>query len=75
MTSIEDYLIDSLNKKYAGRIFRKVNTEFEKQMEGRDPSKTEYEWMVARALELHNQINKGNPEKQEEVKSDKETKD
>ena len=75
MTSIEDYLIDSLNKKYAGRIFRKVNTEWEKQMEGKDPNIAEYEWMVKRALELHNKINVSNPEKQEEKKSDEETKD
>jgi len=57
--SIEDYLMDMINQRYAKRVFAKVATEHEKQFKdlGKDPSYREYEWMVNRALEIHKQLN------------------
>lgn len=53
--SVEDFLIEKLNAKYAQRIFQKLNTEWERLIiEGKtEPGYKEYEWMVKRALELH----------------------
>jgi hypothetical protein len=71
VTSIEEYLVDRINKKYAERVFRKVNTEWERLlMEGSEPGKTEYEWMLKRAMEIHRQLNTPVPEKQEETEND-----
>ena len=73
VTSIEEYLVDRINKKYAERVFRKVNTEWEKiLMEGSEPGKTEYDWMVKRAMEIHRQLNTPVPEKQEDEKENDE---
>jgi hypothetical protein len=57
--SVEDYLIDLINQKYARRVFQKMNTEWEKlTMEhGSEPGLKEYDWMKKRALEIHNQLN------------------
>jgi hypothetical protein len=58
--SVEDYLIEKLNAKYAQRVFQKINTEYEKlTMEmGSEPNIKEYDWMVNRALEIHREMNK-----------------
>lgn len=57
--SIEDYLIDLLNQKYAKRVMQKMNTEWEKLTieRGSEPGASEYEWMVKRALEIHRELN------------------
>ena len=57
--SIEDYLVDWAKRKYAGRVISQVNTEFEAQFVelGKNPDFREYEWMVKRLLEVHNQMN------------------
>jgi len=57
--SIEDYIVDSLNQKYAKRVIQKMNTEYEKlTMEhGSEPNVKEYEWMVKRAMEIHRDMN------------------
>lgn len=59
-TSIEEYLIDYINQKYAKRVMQQLNTEFERRtlQYGSDPSAKEYEWMVDRALEIHRNLNK-----------------
>lgn len=59
--SIEEYLIDLINQKYAKRVFQQMNTDFERLTleRGSDPSAKEYEWMVNRALEIHRQLNVG----------------
>lgn len=76
MTTVEDYLIDAINKKYAARIFRKVNTEWERLgMDGKEPGKTEYEWMVERVIEIHRQLNTTVPEKQEDIIDDEKAED
>jgi len=73
MTSVEDYLIDRINQKYAGRIFQKLNTEWEKLgMQGAEPGVTEYEHMVKRALEIHRQLTTVPDEKGDE-QDDEET--
>ena len=75
MTSVEDYLIDRINQKYAGRIFQKLNTEWEKiGMQGGTPGVTEYEHMLARALELHRRLTSVPDEKGDE-RNDEKTKD
>ena len=76
MTSVEDYLIDRINQKYAGRIFQKLNTEWEKLgMQGNEPGVTEYEHMVKRALEIHRQLTTNVPDKKGDERNDEETKD
>ena len=75
MTSVEDYLIDRINQKYAGRIFQKLNTEWEKLgMQGAEPGVTEYEHMVKRALEIHRQLTADVPDKKGDERNDEETK-
>lgn len=67
--SIEDYLIDLINQKYAKRVFSQLATEHEKKYleMGADPDYREYEWMVARALEIHKALNlKGTGNEQKE---------
>ena len=53
--TVEDFLVEKLNAKYAQRIFQKINTEWERLiMQGKtEPGRSEYEWMVKRAMELH----------------------
>lgn len=57
--SIEDYLIDMINQRYAKRVFAKLATEHERQFMnlGKDPNYREYEWMINRALEIHKRLN------------------
>jgi hypothetical protein len=57
--TIEDYLIDLINQKYAKRVFSQLVTEHEKKyLElGQDPDYREYDWMVNRALEIHKALN------------------
>ena len=57
--SIEDYLIDMINQKYAKRVFSQLATDHEREflLAGRDPDAKEYEWMVTRALEIHRNLN------------------
>lgn len=57
--TVEDYLIDLVNQKYAKRVFQKMNTEWEKLTiaHGSEPDVTEYDWMVKRALEIHRSLN------------------
>lgn len=57
--SIEDYLIDLINQKYAKRVFSMLTTEHEKKFLdlGENPNYREYEWMIQRALEIHRQLN------------------
>ena len=71
MTSVEDYLVDKINQKYAARIFRKLNTEWEQAIdEGTLLGKTEYEWVMNRAMEIHSQLTTPK-EKGEEVDDEK----
>ena len=60
LKSVEDYLIEKLNAKYAQRVFQKINTEWERlTMEaGSEPNIKEYDWMVKRAIEIHRKMNK-----------------
>lgn len=57
--SIEDYLMDMINQRYARRVFSKLATEHEKNFMdlGKNPDYKEYEWMVARAMEIHRTLN------------------
>lgn len=59
VTSIEDYLLDMINQKYAKRVMQKMNTEWEKLTieKGSEPNVTEYDWMVKRAMEIHRSLN------------------
>ena len=69
MTSVEDYLVDKINQKYAARIFRKLNTEWEQLIdEGTQLGKTEYEWVMDRAMEIHSQLT--TPKEKGEVKNE-----
>lgn len=73
--TVEDYLIDKINQKYAARLFRRLNTEWEQRIdEGGDFGKTEYEWVMDRAMEIHHQLTK-TPKDKGEKKDDKETED
>jgi len=74
MTSVEDYLVDKINQKYAARIFRKLNTEWEQLIDnGTQLGKTEYEWVMDRAMEIHGQLttpkDKGEIENEEKSES------
>lgn len=65
--SIENYILDWIDKKYAGRIISNLNTEWENMITtGRDPGKDEYEYMVRRALEIHRGEKKHGEEKTED---------
>ena len=57
--NIEEYLIDLINQKYAKRVFSQVATEHETQFLdlGKTPNRKEYEWMVARAIAIHREMN------------------
>ncbi len=68
--TVEDYLIDMINAKYARRIMSQLVTEHERKfMElGKDPDHREYEWMVKRALEIHRAMNVGGTNAVEEAK-------
>lgn len=57
--SIEDYLMDMINQRYAKRVFAQLATEHEKNYMdmGLNPDHKEYEWMVKRALEIHKALN------------------
>ena len=57
--SIEEYLVDLINQRYAKRVFSQVATEHERQFEdlGKQPNYKEYEWMVNRAMEIHREQN------------------
>ena len=59
MKSIEDYLEDMINQKYAKRVFQIMNTEHERIFLdlGKNPDYREYEWMKKRALEIHRETN------------------
>lgn len=63
--SVEDYLLDLINQRYAKRVFSILATEHEKRFLdlGKDPDYREYEWMRKRALEIHQQINLAPEEK------------
>jgi hypothetical protein len=65
--SIEDFLLEKINAKYAQRIFQQLNTEHGKKYVdlGKDPDYREYEWMVKRAMEIHKQLNFVPEEKKE----------
>ena len=58
-TSVEDYLVDYINQKYAKRVMQKMNTEYERLTleHGSEPGKKEYEWMIDKALAIHRQLN------------------
>jgi len=70
--SVEAFLIEKLNAKYAMRIFQKINTEWENLViRGQaEPGVTEYEWMVKRALEIHRGIIGGDKEVTGEEKAE-----
>ena len=70
-THIEKYLIEWVDKKYAGRVISKVNTEWEAQIDaGSDPSKSEYEWMRDRVLQIHRGMNTSQESNSEEEATD-----
>jgi hypothetical protein len=52
--TIEDFLEEWINKKYATRVIQRLNTEHERRVmqSGGDPTREEYEWMRDRAREL-----------------------
>ena len=52
--TIEDYLLDLINQKFAKRVFSVLATEHERLFldKGKDPEGGEYKWMRQRALEL-----------------------
>lgn len=58
-TSVEDYLIDMVNAKYARRVMQKMNTEYERLTieRGSEPGVKEYEWMLKKAMDIHKQLN------------------
>jgi len=70
--SVEDFLLERLNAKYAGRIFGKINTEFERLVtEGKtEPGPKEYQWMLDRVRAIHKDFFK-----EKEVSGAEETKD
>ena len=53
--SIEDFVEEWINRKYASRIIKRLNTEHENLItqKGGPPDHTEYEWMRKRWREIH----------------------
>lgn len=72
--SVEEFLIEKLNAKYASRIFSKINTEFEDRITKglTEPGPEEYEWMVSRVRAVHKDFMK---DAEKEKPDAKETKD
>jgi succinate dehydrogenase flavin-adding protein (antitoxin of CptAB toxin-antitoxin module) len=68
--SIEDYILDMINQRYAKRVFSQLATEHERNFVdlGKDPDHKEYEWMVKRALEIHRALNIGGTDAVKETK-------
>lgn len=68
--SVEDYLMDMINARYAKRVMSQLNTEHERDFMdlGKDPDHKEYEWMVKRALEIHRAMNVKDGEDAEKAK-------
>lgn len=57
--SVESFLIEMVNQKYAKRVFQKMNTEWEALTieHGSEPGIKEYEWMLGKALAIHRELN------------------
>ena len=62
LTSIEKYLVEWVDRKYANQVVSQMNTEWEQRVDEHGaiaPETNEYQYMRARILEIHRSANKG----------------